>query len=163
MVLPTVFVHLPPSYHSLIRYIQDIHCANILWNHDDTRNPRADNQPGKPAVPFHSTFDFRIAFIDFGSATRFTPGETTHFITADHIPPSAFAAPEQSQDEPYDVLRSDVYNVGKVLEHELEEASKVGDVNSVVNNALPTIRFLGRRTIRQRLRLRPSFPHTSSC
>jgi serine/threonine protein kinase len=81
--------------------------------------------PGQPAVLFHSTFRFCFAFIDFGSAVQFSPDATDHLITAEHMPPSRFAAPEQTQSEPYDIFASDVFNMGKVLQNELEEADRV--------------------------------------
>jgi serine/threonine protein kinase len=80
---------------------------------------------GQPAVPFHSTFRFCFAFIDFGNAVQFSPDATDHLITAEHMPPSQVAAPEQTQDEPYDIFASDVFNVGRVLQNELEESKEV--------------------------------------
>ena len=89
-------------------------------------------KPGQPAVPFHSTFDFRFAYIDFGCAVHFSPDATDHLVTAEHIPPSHFAAPEQSEGKPYDMFASDVFNVGKVLETELEEAMQVRKLISLL-------------------------------
>ena len=96
-----------------------------MWNHDNIRNPLVNVLPGEPAVPFQSTFRFSFAFIDFGCAFQFSPDATDHLVTAEHIPPSHFAAPEQSQGEPYDIFASDVFNVGRVLQIELEEAKQV--------------------------------------
>jgi hypothetical protein len=81
--------------------------------------------PGQPAIPFHSTFRCCFAFIDFGNAIQFGPDAADHLVTAEHMPPSHFAAPEQSQGEPYDIFASDVFNVGRVLQTELEEAKEV--------------------------------------
>jgi hypothetical protein len=41
------------------------------------------------------------------------------------MPPSHFAAPEQTQSEPYDIFASDVFNVGRVLQNELEKSQEV--------------------------------------
>jgi serine/threonine protein kinase len=96
-----------------------------LWNHDHCRALHVEFVPGQPAVPFHSTFRFCFAFIDFGSAVQFSPDAADHLVTAEHMPPSHFAAPEQTQSEPYDIFASDVFNVGRVLQTELEEAKEV--------------------------------------
>jgi hypothetical protein len=50
-------------------------------------------------------------------------------VEPQQIPPEPFAAPEQSRmGEPYDIFASDVYNLGKVLEHNLDVAKEVGNV-----------------------------------
>ncbi len=105
----------------------DIHPGNLLWNHDGTRGNGVSCfvEPGHIAVPFQSTFDVRFAFIDFGFLVRFDPGDTKHLAEPGHCPPDEFAAPEQFRTgEQYDLFALDVYNLGRVLEHELEEATK---------------------------------------
>ena len=86
-------------------------------------------EPGQIAVPFQSTFDFRFAFIDFGFSVRFDPDDADHLVESQYCPPVEFASPEQHRTgEKYDIFASDVYNLGRVLEHELEQATKVGDL-----------------------------------
>ena len=102
-----------------------------MWNHDGSRNSEVRHfiEPGHISVPFQSTFDFRFAFIDFGFSVRFDPGDTNHLIEPGQSPPDEFAAPEQCRTgEQYDLFASDVYNLGRVLEHELEQATKVSDL-----------------------------------
>jgi len=55
---------------------QGIHTGNILFNHSNSR-PIGMGSSGEldaPIVPFHSTFDFRMAFIDFECAVHFETG-----------------------------------------------------------------------------------------
>ena len=111
-------------------------------------------KPGQPAVPFHSTFDFRFAYIDFGCAVHFSPDATDHLVTAEHIPPSHFAAPEQSEGKPYDMFASDVFNVGKVFQTELEEAMQVRKLFSLIR--FVDCGWIWRRKARQQWMLQPS-------
>ena len=100
-----------------------------MWNHDGTRYNGVSHfvEPGQIAVPFQSTFDFRFAFIDFGFSVRFGPDDADHIVESQHCPPDEFASPEQRRGGKYDIFASDVYNLGRFLEHELEEATRVGD------------------------------------
>ena len=98
----------------------------MVWNHDNRRGKELDVEPGQQPVPFQSNFDFRFAFIDFGYAIRFPPNIFDHVVRREHRPPSDFAAPEQSNfSEPYDVFAADVFNLGKVLRFELDQAIQV--------------------------------------
>lgn len=63
--------------------------------------------------PFHSTFDFQLAFIDFGSAVHFPLNASNHIICdRDCVPPVSFGAPEQPPNchDPYDIFSVDVYS-----------------------------------------------------
>jgi serine/threonine protein kinase len=103
---------------------QDIHPKNILWNHE-TKRPRNVSRPTTTRKsPFHSLFDFRMAYIDFGCSMKFTP-ENRYLMNSGLRPPSEWAAPEQLHAEPYDVCAAEVYMLGRVLKEELEAGRKV--------------------------------------
>ena len=104
------FVSYPLLLILLLIDSQDIYSKNILWNHDSRRGLHLKVKPGQPAVPFQSTFKFCFPFIDFGSAVHFSPDAADHIVTAENIPPSQFAAPEQSQDKPYDISLPQMYS-----------------------------------------------------
>ncbi|EPQ54762.1 hypothetical protein GLOTRDRAFT_130116 [Gloeophyllum trabeum ATCC 11539] len=105
----------------------DIHRENILWNHSDCRGWTTGEHDPPPGYLFHSTFDFRMAYIDFGCSTLLEPGQS-RMVPSNSRPPSDFAAPEQTAEgDSYDVFAADVYNLGKVLQWELEEALKHDD------------------------------------
>jgi serine/threonine protein kinase len=107
---------------------QDIHTGNILFNHSNSR-PMGMGSSGEfdtPIVPFHSTFDFRMAFIDFECAVHFQRG-IEPLIRPNMVPPSHTAAPEQLQEgeETYDMFSADVFNLGRTLQIEIEKARVV--------------------------------------
>ncbi|KAJ7817047.1 armadillo-type protein [Mycena olivaceomarginata] len=105
----------------------DIHPKNILWNHE-TKRPRNVSRPTTTRKsPFHSRFDFRMAYIDFGCSMKFTPGNR-YLMNSGLRPPSEWAAPEQLHAEPYDVCAADVYMLGRVLKTELEAGRKWYDI-----------------------------------
>lgn len=124
-------------HHNLIGH-GDIHRENILWNHSDWRRWGTDDDDGPPpGFLFHSTFDFRMAYIDFGCSTLFEPGQS-HTIPSDSRPPSVFAAPEQTAEgDSYDVFAADVYNLGRVLQYELDEA--LGDEDPVARETVESL------------------------
>jgi hypothetical protein len=107
-------------------YHQDIHSGNILFNHCNSR-PKGMSDSGEsdtPIIPFHSTFDFRMAFIDFECAVHFESGVET-LVRPDMIPPSCNAAPEQLRvGVKYDMFAADVFNLGKTLQIEMQKARK---------------------------------------
>lgn len=97
---------------------QDIHRYNIVWNHYDSRHPVKG--PSKGSLPL-DPFDFRMAFIDFGSARSFPPNSRP-LVQVTERPPDQFAAPEQLiEGNKYDMFAADVYNLGRVLQLELDE------------------------------------------
>ncbi|KAK7021514.1 kinase-like domain-containing protein [Favolaschia claudopus] len=91
----------------------DIHPRNILWNHAPTHHE----------LSRHSKFNFCMAYIDFGGAVLFS-ADNRRSPGSGVRPPSAFAAPEQSLDQLYDVCAADVCMLGKVLQGEMEEGRK---------------------------------------
>ncbi|KAK7046964.1 kinase-like domain-containing protein [Favolaschia claudopus] len=97
----------------------DIHPRNIVWNHSDKRPREVWEPAGLVKPPFHSLFDFRMAYIDFGAAKKFTAD--LRLFASNCRPPSKWAAPEQFLDKPYDVCAADVFMLGKVLQGELAE------------------------------------------
>jgi hypothetical protein len=101
---------------------QDIHWGNVLWNHDDSRG---FDTSAKPCIPFHSTFDCRYAFVDFGSSTRFDLDDPNHLVPAGTHPPSEYASPEQLREGEYDAFAADLYNVGSLLLDEFHRALDV--------------------------------------
>ncbi|KAK7028411.1 hypothetical protein R3P38DRAFT_2936229 [Favolaschia claudopus] len=105
-----------PFYSHFRIYIH----GTIVWNRSDKR-PREVWEPAAGLVkpPFHSLFDFRMAYIDFGAATKFTAD--LRLFASNCRPPSKWAAPEQFLDKPYDVCAADVFMLGKVLQGELAE------------------------------------------
>jgi len=103
----------------------DIHAGNILFNHSNSR-PIGMGSSGEldaPIVPFHSTFDFRMAFIDFECAVHFERG-IEPLIRPNMVPPSHTAAPEQLKEgeEKYDMFLADVFNLGRTLQIEIQKA-----------------------------------------
>jgi len=107
---------------------QDIHAGNILFNHSNSR-PIGMGSSGEldaPIVPFHSTFDFRMAFIDFECAVHFERGMEP-LIRPNMVPPSHTAAPEQLKEgeEKYDMFLADVFNLGRTLQIEIQKARVV--------------------------------------
>jgi serine/threonine protein kinase len=113
----------PPKTES-----QDIHPHNILFNHDNCRavELRYNGDSDTPIVPFHSTFDFRMAFIDFECAAHFGRG-VSPLVRPGNIPPSDIAAPEQANLDggEYDLFKADVFNLGRTLMKEMQRASAV--------------------------------------
>ncbi|KAJ7291710.1 WD40-repeat-containing domain protein [Mycena rebaudengoi] len=91
----------------------DIHPRNILWNHAPTFY-----EPSR-----HSKFSFRMAYIDFGGGMIFS-AENRHSRGSGVRPPSAWAAPELSLSQPYDLCAADVCMLGKVLQGEMEDGQK---------------------------------------
>jgi hypothetical protein len=79
-----------------------------------------------PIVPFHSTFDFRMAFIDFECAVQFERGAQP-LVRPNMVPPSHTAAPEQLKEgeEKYDMFSADVFNLGRTLQIEIQKARAV--------------------------------------
>jgi hypothetical protein len=60
------------------------------------------------------------------SAVRFQLDAKSHTVDAgDSRPPSFFAAPEQDGKSPFDLYDADVFNLGRTLLWELENATKV--------------------------------------
>ncbi|KIJ42172.1 hypothetical protein M422DRAFT_48368 [Sphaerobolus stellatus SS14] len=96
----------------------DIHPFNIVISHADSRGISPEND-------FRQTFNLEYAFIDFGSAHVFPPGNPP-FAVPITIPPDHISSPEQKEHlegtEPIDVFAADVYNLGKTLETELTAA-----------------------------------------
>jgi hypothetical protein len=82
--------------------VQDIHPGNIVFNHDAFRFRDALSLSEEElAIPFHSTFDCRYAFIDFGSAFQFQLDAKRRMVDAGYSrPPTFFAAPEQDGESP---------------------------------------------------------------
>jgi hypothetical protein len=79
-----------------------------------------------PIVPFHSTFDFQMAFIDFECAVHFQRG-IEPLVRPNMRPPSHIAAPEQLKEgeETYDMFSADVFNLGRTLQIEIQKARVV--------------------------------------
>jgi len=103
----------------------DIHTGNILFNHSNSRPKEmvSSGELNTPIVPFHSTFDFRMAFIDFECAVHFQRG-IEPLVRPNMVPPSHTAAPEQLKEgeETYDMFSADVFNLGRTLQREIQEA-----------------------------------------
>jgi hypothetical protein len=107
---------------------QDIHTGNILFNHSNSRPMEvvSSGELNAPIVPFHSTFDFRMAFIDFECAVHFQRG-IEPLVRPNMVPPSHTAAPEQLNEgeETYDMFSADVFNLGRTLQIEIRKARDV--------------------------------------
>jgi len=102
----------------------DLHPHNIVFNHDNMRTLEVGEPAvGAPIAPFHSTFDFRMAFIDFECAVHFEEG-VLPLVRAHSLPPSDIAAPEQLDGgaEKYNMFAADVYSLGRTLQKELKRA-----------------------------------------
>jgi hypothetical protein len=67
-----------------------------------------------------------MAFIDFECAVHFGKG-VDPLVRPGNVPPSDIAAPEQANldGREYDLFKADVFNLGKTLKKELQEASAV--------------------------------------
>ncbi|KAJ7486753.1 kinase-like domain-containing protein [Mycena latifolia] len=89
----------------------DIHEDNLVCNHEDTR------KDGSPGAPFQSTFNFQLAFIDFGSAMLFPEGTSPVVPIASlrSRPPEPFGAPELCGDSDVDLFSADIFAAGQVL------------------------------------------------
>jgi len=67
--------------------------------------------------------DLCFAFIDFGSSVLFSSDSKDHVVSHYSArPPSLTAAPEQKSQKPFDIFAADVYNLGRVLQIDLDEA-----------------------------------------
>ena len=97
----------------LLDSLQDISRGNLVINHDLTAVERVNPIP----VPFLSTWDFRIAFIDFELSTKYIAGsDTSTWVDSGFCGNYDFVAPEVLASEEtkaeYAVLPTDVcFNV----------------------------------------------------
>ncbi|KAF8527608.1 kinase-like domain-containing protein [Hysterangium stoloniferum] len=94
---------------------RDISPINMVINHDLTKKERLQPIP----YPFLSTWDFRLAFIDFEFSSKYTPGsDTSTWVDTGFCGNIGFAAPENIDSHvtraEYAVLPTDVYSLGKV-------------------------------------------------
>ena len=103
--------------------MQDVSRSNLVINHDLTATERVKPIP----VPFLSTFDFRIAFIDFELSTKYIPGsDTSTWVDSGFHGKYDCAAPEviasQETKAEYAVLPTDVcFNI--TSSHSLNDLS----------------------------------------
>lgn len=104
---------------------QDIHEDNLVCNHEDTR------KNDSPGAPFQSTFNFQLAFIDFGSAMLFPEGAPPVVPVASlrSRPPEPFGAPELWGDSDVDLFSADIFAAGQVLLTEREYWPKVRSIS----------------------------------
>jgi serine/threonine protein kinase len=108
---------------------QDIHTGNILFNHSNSRLLETLGNSGEsdtPIYPFYSTFDFCMAFIDFECAVLFER-DVEPLVHPNMVPSSHTAAPEQlkEDEEKYDMFSAEVFNLGRILQIEIQKARKV--------------------------------------
>jgi len=89
-----------------------------MISHADSRG----DWEAPPENDFRKTCDVEYAFIDFGSAHIFSPGDPP-FASPITIPPDPISSPEQVEHDTQgygegkiDVFAADVYNLGKTLE-----------------------------------------------
>ena len=123
---------------------QDIHTTNIVFNRNNSR-PVEVSESGNsdtPIVPFHSTFDFRMAFIDFECAIHFEEG-VEPLVRPEMVPASHIAAPEQGGEDKYDMFAADVFNLGRTLQIEFQNARSVGIYYSQLWSRSAKLQFVG--------------------
>jgi hypothetical protein len=117
---------------------KDIHTGNIVFNHSNRRPPEIHtSEQNTLIIPFHSTFDCRMAFIDFECAVHFPVenGVESKFLRPNRVPPDHTAAPEQlkardggnSEGYGYDMFAADVFNLGRSLQREILKAFEVSE------------------------------------
>lgn len=68
-----------------------------------------------------------MAYIDFEFSQYFCPDQDP-VCSFQSRPPPAYASPEQLREEEHNMFCADVYNLGKVLLKELEDAHKVSAI-----------------------------------
>ncbi|KZT23264.1 kinase-like protein [Neolentinus lepideus HHB14362 ss-1] len=95
----------------------DIQEGNIVWNHEEYRAIAPDGTAYQ-----RTNFDFRMAYIDFGSSTLFKPNQSP-LIHTSKAPPVTLIAPELEKEGTwYDAFAADVYSLGMTLREELRNA-----------------------------------------
>ncbi|KZT23166.1 hypothetical protein NEOLEDRAFT_1137043 [Neolentinus lepideus HHB14362 ss-1] len=95
----------------------DIQEGNVVWNHDEYRRRAPDGTTYQ-----RTNFDFRMAYIDFGSSTLFKPNQPP-LIQTSKAPPVTLIAPELEKEGTwYDAFAADVYSLGMTLREEIQNA-----------------------------------------
>ncbi|KAF8507725.1 kinase-like domain-containing protein [Hysterangium stoloniferum] len=119
---------------------RDISPGNMVINHDLTQRELSEPIP----YPFLSTWDFRLAFIDFDFASKFTPGsDTSTWVGCGFHGNIGFAAPEVVDSHvtraEYAVLPTDIYSLGKVWDLLIKNERKLFTaIRSLPKYARPT-------------------------
>ncbi|KAJ7938686.1 kinase-like domain-containing protein [Mycena leptocephala] len=93
----------------------DLHPGNIVCNY---HNARSNVRKCPAYADFKNGPNFRIAFIDFGAAVRFSGADRCVAYREAIGPDDVYRSPEQDSGGEFDLFAADIYGLGQILRSE---------------------------------------------